>query len=468
MNGLDPYRPALHFTAGRHWINDPNGLIHDPATGLYHLFFQHNPFDKVWGHMSWGHATSPDLLHWTELPLAIPEDERVSIFSGSVVIDHHNTSGFGRDGVAPWVAVYTGCLRRPEGGQAQELAYSLDSGLTWTPYAGNPVLDLGLRDFRDPKVFWHEATARWVMAVVLPNEHQVAFYASGNLRTWARVGEFGPAGCTQAIWECPDLIAFPAEDRWLLKVDTFDGHPAGSGAQCWVGRFDGQAFEPDGPAFWADHGSDFYAALSFAGLPPGRPPVWLAWMNQHAYAKDTPTGDWCGAMSLPRALGLRRTPDGWRLTQRPVDTTAVRGAPIQLAGPGVLAGTGTCCELSWTLDPGSAASSTLNVGCGVAGARTEIGIDHQHGRVWIDRSRSGHVVDARLWALRLEQSWPAGRGPCTLRVLVDHCTVEVFSEDGEVALSALIFPEAGSVDTAVLARGGAWAHALLTCWPLQA
>jgi sucrose-6-phosphate hydrolase SacC (GH32 family) len=288
----ESFRPRLHFAPRRNWINDPNGLVFDAATGLYHLFFQHNPFGDVWGHMSWGHATSADLLHWTELPLAIPEDERASIFSGSVVIDHGNTAGFG---AGAWVACYTGCLRRPEGGQAQEIACSLDRGLTWTKYVGNPVLDLGLREFRDPKVFWHAPTGRWVMAVVLPDERRVAFYASANLREWTLLSHFGPAGETRAIWECPDLIHFAAEDHWLLKVDTFEGHPAGSGAQCWVGHFDGTRFTPETDAFWADHGSDFYAALSFAELPAGRAPVWLAWMNQHAYAKDTPTAPWRGA-----------------------------------------------------------------------------------------------------------------------------------------------------------------------------
>ncbi|MFG6466998.1 glycoside hydrolase family 32 protein [Roseateles sp. BYS87W] len=465
--GTDRFRPRFHFTARQHWINDPNGLIYDAATGLYHLFFQHNPFAAVWGHMSWGHATSTDLLHWTELPVAIPETERASIFSGSVVIDHHNTSGFGRDGVAPWVACYTGCLRRPEGGQAQELAYSLDQGLTWTAHDANPVLDLGLRDFRDPKVFWHAPTGRWCMAVVLPHEHRVLFYASADLKSWAEVGRFGPAGCTQAIWECPDLIEFPAQGRWLLKVDTFEGHPAGSGAQCWVGTFDGCAFQPEGPAFWADHGSDFYAALSFAGLPPGRAPIWLAWMNQHAYAKHTPTGAWCGAMSVPRELGLQPGPNGWQLTQQPVDTRALRGPARELVGPGVLADAGSCTEWLWTLAPGEAHSSTLNLCCGAQGERTEIGVDHRRGTVWIDRSRSGAVVSEPHWAGRQEAPWPAASGPITLRVLVDRCTVEVFSGDGTVALSAVVFPDAASVDAAVLARGGAWAHSRLQCWALD-
>ncbi len=461
---VSDFRPRYHFAAARHWINDPNGLVFDAATGLYHLFFQHNPFGDTWGHMSWGHATSPDLLHWTELPLAIPEDERVSIFSGSVVIDHAGTAGFG---AGAWVACYTGCLRRPEGGQAQELAWSLDRGLTWTKYAGNPVLDLGVREFRDPKVFWHGPTGRWVIAVVLPDEHRVAFHASVNLRDWALLSHFGPAGETRAIWECTDIIHFPAEDRWLLKVDTFEGHPAGSGAQCWVGRFDGERFTAESEPFWADHGSDFYAALSFAGLPAGRPPIWLAWMNQHAYAKATPTSPWRGAMTLPRELALVQTPAGWRLAQAPVCTDALRGSPRYLVGAGLIADAGASCELRWELDPGDAETSTLSLRCGPAGECTEIGIDHRRGGVWIDRSRSGAVVDAAHWTGRREQAWAGARGPLVLRVFVDRCSVEVFSGDALVALTELVFPSDTSVAVAALALSGAWTRSVLTCWTLN-
>ena len=187
MSRNQPLRPQFHFSAHRHWINDPNGLVW--LEGEYHLFYQYNPFGDQWGHMSWGHAVSTDLVSWTELEVAIPEDERVSIYSGSVVVDHHNTSGFATGPSPVLVAIYTGCLRRPEGGQAQELAYSLDRGRSWVKYPGNPVLDLGLRDFRDPKVLWHEATRQWVMVVVLPDERKALFYGSPNLRQWHLLSE---------------------------------------------------------------------------------------------------------------------------------------------------------------------------------------------------------------------------------------------------------------------------------------
>jgi fructan beta-fructosidase len=287
-----PHRPLYHFTPERHWINDPNGLVW--FEGEYHLFYQHNPFGNEWGHMSWGHAVSTDAVNWQELAVAIAEDERVSIYSGSVVVDSDNTSGFGDGGVVPLVAIYTGCLRRPEGGQAQEVAYSLDRGRTWQPYEANPVLDLGLRDFRDPKVFWHAPTRRWVMAVVLPDDRKVLFYGSSNLIQWQFLSEFSSPFEGEGIWECPDLIPMqiPGEgERWLFKVDVFGGHPSGgTGARLFFGHFDGRHFhaEPEAAPQWADFGADFYAALSWSHLPADHPPMWLAWMSCHLYAKHLP------------------------------------------------------------------------------------------------------------------------------------------------------------------------------------
>jgi len=476
----DRYRPAWHYSARRHWINDPNGLIY--ADGEYHLFYQTNPFGDQWGHMSWGHAVSRDLLHWRELPLAIAEDERVSIYSGSVVIDHANSSGFGREGQAPWVAIYTGCLRRPEGGQAQELAWSLDRGLSWTQYAGNPVLDIGLKDFRDPKVFWHTATARWVMVVVRPDDHRVCFYASPDLRQWQHLSDFGPAGEVGGIWECPDLIEFPGEgwapSRWVLKVDTFAGHPGGSGAQIFIGQFDGQRFVPDEPpgdtGRWVDHGCDFYAALSWGGLPAGRAPLWIAWMNNHGYAKHTPTSPWRGAMSLPRELSLLDTPTGTRLAQRPwPGLAALRGTPLTLgleAGEGEheidLQGLdGRSLELRWELEPGITGPCSLLLRRG-AGEHTLVGVDPGLGQVFIDRAASGQTVDAQRWAGRRAAPCELGTAPLCLRIFIDHCSVELFSADGAVALTELIFPADASRGLALRVSGTGGLSGRLTIWPL--
>ena len=177
----EPYRPQFHFTPQSNWMNDPNGLVY--LDGEYHLFYQYNPFGDQWGHMSWGHAVSPDLVHWQHLPVAIPEEQGVMAFSGSAVLDVHNTAGFGRPGETPMVAIYTG-YREADRNQAQYLAYSLDRGRTWARYSGNPVLDIGSKDFRDPKVFWYEPDQRWIMVAVLAAERSVSFYASPDLKQW--------------------------------------------------------------------------------------------------------------------------------------------------------------------------------------------------------------------------------------------------------------------------------------------
>jgi sucrose-6-phosphate hydrolase SacC (GH32 family) len=487
--GGERFRPQWHFSPEKNWINDPNGLVW--FEGEYHLFFQFNPFGDQWGHMSWGHAVSTDLLHWQELPVAIPEDERVSIFSGSIVVDEHDTSGFAGDhGGAVLVAVYTGCMRVPEGGQTQELAFSRDRGRTWTKYAGNPVLDLGLRDFRDPKVFWHAPTARWLMAVVLPDAHQVGFYSSNNLRHWQHLSAFGPAGEAGGIWECPDLIEFPSADgvaansRWVLKVDTFAGHPGGTGAQVFIGRFDGSRFVADEPdrkgGLWVDHGSDFYAAIAWGNLPAWHTlPVWIGWMNNHGYGKHTPTSPWRGAMSAPRELFLRESPAGTRLGQRPLPALkGLRGQPLHWSvltlGARVTridmgALDGRSIEIEWNVAPSSGQTATefgLQVHCGPAEA-TLIGVCRRRGMLFIDRQDSGFVPSAWHWAGRREVALEDAQGPITLRVLLDRCSVEVFTGDGAAAITELVFPSEASRALRLYALGGD-VQGALTVWPLAA
>lgn len=243
----EPFRPQFHFTPERNWMNDPNGLVY--YEGEYHLFYQHNPFGDKWGHMSWGHAVSPDMVHWRHLPLALPEADGIMCFSGSAVVDWHNTSGFGKDGRPPLVAIYTG-YRSSDHLQFQCLAFSNDQGRTWTKYAGNPVINIHSKDFRDPKVQWYEPTRRWIMTVALSAEHKVRFYASTNLIHWTLLSEFGPAGATRGVWECPDLFELPVEGtrekRWVLTVNTGSGSVAGgTGGQYFVGWFDGTRFVLD-------------------------------------------------------------------------------------------------------------------------------------------------------------------------------------------------------------------------------
>lgn len=291
----EPMRPGFHFTAEMNWLNDPNGLVyHD---GEWHLFYQYNPFGDTWGHMSWGHAVSRDLLSWEHLPVAIPEKDGIMAFSGSAVVDHANTSGFGTKENPPMVAIYTG---HREGRQDQRLAYSNDKGRTWTMFEGNPVLDVEKADFRDPKVFWHAPTRRWVMVVALPIDRKASFYASSDLKKWEHLSDFGPAGSVKGIWECPDLFEAPIDGtnqkRWMLSINLGDHSVAGgSGAQYFTGGFDGKVFTADPlpstngtlPAFlkgkviadfergfegWEISG-DAFGTQSSAGTVPGQHPV---------------------------------------------------------------------------------------------------------------------------------------------------------------------------------------------------
>jgi fructan beta-fructosidase len=244
----EPYRPQFHFTPAKNWMNDPNGLVYHK--GEYHLFYQHNPNGNAWGDMSWGHAVSDDLVHWQELPLAISHDDDEMVFSGSVVVDLQNTTGFGTAANPAMVAVYTS-HPKAVADQNQSLAYSLDRGRTWTKYAGNPVLDIDNREFRDPKVQWHAPTQSWLMTVVKATERKVAFYSSPDLKTWEHLSDFGPKGAVGGVWECPDLFRLPVDgnkrkQKWVLVVSLNPGHLyGGSGTQYFVGEFDGTTFTPD-------------------------------------------------------------------------------------------------------------------------------------------------------------------------------------------------------------------------------
>ena len=204
-------------------MNDPNGMVY--YQGEYHLFFQYNPFGDTWGHMSWGHAVSTDLVHWRQLPVAIPELGDEMVFSGSAVVDYGNTSGLGTVANPAMVAIYTAA--KP-GNQSQALAYSTDKGRTWKRYAGNPVLDIGSGEFRDPKVFWYAPENKWVMAVVMAVEHKVRLYSSKNLKDWTLMSDFGPANAVGGVWECPDLFPLavdgdPAKTKWVMVVNLNPG-----------------------------------------------------------------------------------------------------------------------------------------------------------------------------------------------------------------------------------------------------
>jgi fructan beta-fructosidase len=436
----EPLRPRVHFTPPANFMNDPNGLVY--FEGEYHLFYQHNPFGTRWGHMSWGHAVSRDMLRWTHLPVAIPEADGVMIFSGSAVVDWRDSSGL-CGGKPCLVAIYTGHTSER---QTQNLAFSTDRGRTWTKYSRNPVLDLGLKDFRDPKVFWHEPTARWVMVTVVPDRHLVRLFVSPDLKRWDFASDFGPEGATGGVWECPDLFELDVEGepgvrRWVLDVDLNPGGPAGgSGGQYFVGHFDGRRFVREGSTetLWADYGKDFYATISFSDIPPsdGRR-IWMAWMSNWQYANEEPTTTWRGALSLPRELMLRRTPAGLRLVQRPVrELASLRGTPVTLDGsPRPLP---EAAEVALDLEAGAASAGIRLLNDTDESATIEVGGSPLE--VAIDRTRSRATPFHAHYAGRHAAPVRAIDGRVRLQVIIDRSVVEVFVNDGEVTLSDRLFP----------------------------
>jgi fructan beta-fructosidase len=467
---MEPFRAQYHFTPEKNWMNDPNGLVF--YEGEYHLFYQYNPAGDKWGHMSWGHAVSPDMVHWTHLPLALPEADNVMIFSGSAVVDWKNSSGFGKDGKPPLVAVYTG-FRTTDRVQFQCIAYSNDKGRTWTKYSRNPVIDINSTDFRDPKVQWHEATRRWIMTVSLSAEHKVRFYGSDNLKGWTLLSEFGPAGATGGVWECPDLFELPLpgtnDKRWVLAVNMNPGSVAGgSGGQYFVGHFDGTRFVADRDsliaatpgrsasesALWFDYGPDYYAAVSWSDVPAsdGRR-LWLGWMSNWEYGGDVPTSPWRSAMSIPREVGLRRTAEGIRLVQKPArEMESLRDRHFAFKGGDLSEANawlterhvqGDQLELMVEFEPQSSGAEGVKVLKGDKEA-TVIGIDRQRGQAFVDRTQSGNVMFHQKFSGVYDAPLPVHDGRVKLHVFVDASSVEVFVNDGERVLTSLVYPSPAS------------------------
>lgn len=457
----EAYRPQVHFSPREHWTNDPNGLVYFHRE--YHLFYQFNPFGNEWGHMSWGHAVSTDLLHWTEVQVAIPEENGEMAFTGSVVVDRDNTSGFCAPKQDCLVAIYTGYYDTPKGArQTQNLAYSVDEGRTWTRYAENPVIDLHLADFRDPSVSWDEKQNHWLMAVSLPTQHKVRFYSSSNLKQWTQLSDFGPTGDVQGAWECPDLLLIPAdrgkEKMWALKIGLNPGAPqGGSGEQYFLGQFDGTRFvasaEP-GSHGWTNYGKDDYCAISFNALPRNEKPVLIGWMNNWQYAAKLPTSPWRGQMSIPRRLSFIRDQSGFALKQEPVIALIRAGETDVLAPPG---GHRESHVLETPLELNLQFSSSPNQVFGVrllSDERhwTEIGFDQPKGQFYMDRTKSGATV-SRDFPASTTAPLVASRA-FDLKLIVDRCSIEAYAQNGTIAMSNLVFPPSQNNKIAFFSSSG--------------
>jgi fructan beta-fructosidase len=468
-----PFRLQYHFTPPRNWTNDPNGLVF--YKGEYHLFYQFNPFGTKWGHMTWGHAISSDLVHWQDLPPALKEENGIMMFSGSAVVDEHNTSGLcaGKSGDRSClVAIYTGHTAQR---QTQNIAYSNDRGRTWTKYRGNPVIDLGLKDFRDPKVLWYEQQHKWVMATALSDKQKLRFFESADLIHWKPLSDFGPEGATGGAWECPDLFELPLPGnggtKWVLVVNLNPGGVAGgSGTQYFVGSFDGTRFHNDNPPaqqLWMDYGKDYYAAVSFFGHPAGDARrIMIGWFSNWQYANDTPESDWRGAMTIPREVSLVQTEQGVRVVQRPVremetlknpaESWAIADHPMSAVEANEMLARqhvrGKMLQIDLQLALGTAKQAGLEVFRG-GEDRTLVGVDREKSQVFIDRTRSGLVSFNNDFPVRRGGPLQDSRN-VSLRILLDRSSVEVFAENDRTTLSDRVYPSAADQGIQVFTDGG--------------
>ena len=446
------YRPAYHFSPAAHWMNDPNGMVF--YQGTYHLFFQYYPEGMVWGPMHWGHATSQDLVSWKEQPIALYPDSLGYIFSGSAVVDAKNTSGFGKNGQVPLVAIFThhdpkGEKKGTKTYQNQSLAYSLDAGKTWTKYQGNPVLkNPGIQDFRDPKVSWYEAGKKWVMT--LATKDRITFYSSPNLKNWTKESEFGSTlGAHGGVWECPDLFPMTLNGKahWVLIVNLNPGGPnGGSATQYFVGNFDGKTFTPSTTGTkWADFGPDDYAGVTWSNTGGRR--IFQGWMSNWEYANQVPTSPWRNALTVPRELGLQQVGAQIYLTSQPVkELSKITQPGITLKDITVnkeydlaqkFRNPGDKFQLKLTAKQLTDFSLVLS---NSKGEELVIGYDKKANQYFIDRSKAGKVAFNPKFAGRHTSPRFATAAQTDLTLLFDASSVELFADHGLTVMSELFFP----------------------------
>lgn len=443
------YRPVYHHTPAYGWMNDPNGMFY--KDGVYHLYFQYNPYGSMWANMTWGHSTSRDLVHWTYEGTAIVPDAWGAIFSGSCVVDHENTAGFGKGAI---VAFYTSAKSTPWGDvQSESMAYSLDNGKTFTKYEGNPILTSSERDFRDPKVFWYAPGKHWVMMLAVGQHMEI--YSSVNLKDWKKESEFGAMqGAHGGVWECPDLVEIPVEGtrqkKWVLICNLNPGGPfGGSAAQYFVGSFDGKTFVNESPTLtkWMDWGKDNYATVTWNNAPDGRC-VALGWMSNWQYANNVPTRQYRSANTIARDLTLYRVGEELYLKSTPSpEVKKARGEKVSKPSFNVAGEY----EVASLLDDNKGAYEVELVIQNQGASKIAFCLLNEKGEkvsMYYDLARRQFVMDrSESGTVDFSKDFPAVTvAPAdtdkelTLRLFVDRSSIEAFGEDGKFVMTNLVFP----------------------------
>jgi len=459
------YRPNIHFTPAKNWMNDPNGMFY--LDGKFHLYFQHNPNDNVWGPMHWGHAISKDGLQWEQQPIALYPDENGTIFSGSAVVDHQNTSGFGTSANPPVVAIFTSHSHEKEQAgrldyETQSIAYSLDQGKTWTKYEANPVIaNPGTKDFRDPKVFWHEATQQWIL--VLAAGQEIQLHTSTNLKKWTKTAVFGEGvGKHKGVWECPDLFPLPvqgtSEKKWVLLVSINPGGPnGGSATQYFVGDFDGEKFVVDPTfanqmekdhSFWVDFGRDNYAGVTFNNIEtPKGERFFQGWMSNWQYATKVPTTTWRSAMTLIRKIALVPHQESYRLVATPYVPKAIK--PL-ITLKNIVATTTAKTLLTNKEVPLSATQFSFewegdDFEWTLTNAQEEelkVGFNTKENSYYINRIKAGKTAFSDQFAPYISTAPKRSIGSKTkVTMIVDKTSIEVFFDDGLTVFTEIFFLE---------------------------
>lgn len=462
------YRPSYHHTPEYGWMNDPNGMFY--KDGRWHLYYQWNPYGSKWQNMTWGHSSTTDLVNWEHHPAAIEADGLGTIFSGSSVVDHNNTAGFGEDAV---VALYTSAGRS----QVQSMAHSTDNGITFRKFAGNPIITLDT-EFRDPNMFWHEPTGQWVLILAHALEHEMLIYTSPNLREWTLQSTFGKGlGSQDGVWECPDLMEIEVdgtgEKKWMLICNINPGGPfGGSATQYFTGDFDGKTFTPDRngkgevETKWMDFGKDHYATVSFSNTPGNRRTV-IGWMSNWQYAADVPTMQFRSANTVPREVSLFKGADGqfYASSAPSPELTALRGRKLPLPAS-FTAGTKArtlrlpagesagVCDIELNIDAQRCDSVTLTL-ANDRGEKAVMVYDSKAGTISFDRRQSG-ITDFSVDfpSVTVCPTFDTTTGSTSLRMMLDRSSVELFANGGKGIMTNLVFPTEPYTTLTVSAAGG--------------